>query len=140
MEIGSIPDISWSRVKLTPDLSFCHNLCYKCPNGSWEPILDICISIAFQWYKKLFDARCFDHCNRSLKVRESTGTPTSRSGSSLGSVSLHPHTLSHSSWPTSLHAFALIVNLRLGLRQFRPLLMAGGVSNSHCKRFQCHFM
>ncbi len=24
---------------LTPSLSFCHNLCYKCPNGSCKPIL-----------------------------------------------------------------------------------------------------
>jgi hypothetical protein len=38
-------------VSLTPDLSFCHNLCYICPNGSCESIFDIYISIAFQWYK-----------------------------------------------------------------------------------------
>jgi hypothetical protein len=31
-------------------LSFCHNLCCKCPNASCEPIFDICTSIAFQWY------------------------------------------------------------------------------------------
>ncbi len=30
---------------LTPNLSFCHNLCYKCPNGSCEPILNIYTSI-----------------------------------------------------------------------------------------------
>jgi hypothetical protein len=28
-------------VNLTPGLSFGHNLCFKCPNGSYEPILDI---------------------------------------------------------------------------------------------------
>ncbi len=28
-------------VTLIPGLSFCHNLCYRCPNGSCEPILDI---------------------------------------------------------------------------------------------------
>jgi len=38
-------------VSLTPNLSFCHNLCCKCPNGSCEPILDIYTSIAFRWYK-----------------------------------------------------------------------------------------
>jgi hypothetical protein len=53
---------------LTPDLSFCHNLCYRCPNGSCKPILNIYTSIAFQWYKKLLNAKCFDLCNRSLKV------------------------------------------------------------------------
>ncbi len=30
---------------LTPGLSFGYNLCFRCPNGSYEPILDIYISI-----------------------------------------------------------------------------------------------
>jgi hypothetical protein len=34
--------------KLTPDLSFAHNLCFRCPNEPCEPILDIYTSIAFQ--------------------------------------------------------------------------------------------
>jgi len=34
-------------VSLTPNLSFCNNLCYKCPNGSYEPIFDIYTLIAF---------------------------------------------------------------------------------------------
>jgi hypothetical protein len=34
-------------------LSFGHNLCFKYPNGSCEPILDIYIPRAFQQYKKL---------------------------------------------------------------------------------------
>jgi hypothetical protein len=34
-------------VNLTPDLSFGHNLCFRCPNGSCEPILNIYVSIAF---------------------------------------------------------------------------------------------
>jgi hypothetical protein len=41
----------------------------------------------------------------------------SQNGSSLGSVSLHPHTLSHSSWPTPLQAFALVMSPRLRLWQ-----------------------
>jgi hypothetical protein len=89
-------------ISLTPGLSFCHNLCYKCPNGSCELILDIYTSIYFQWYKKLFNARCFDLCDYSLKVQESTRTPTPQNGSSLGSASLHPHILSHSSWAAPL--------------------------------------
>jgi hypothetical protein len=36
---------------LTPGLSFCHNLCCRCPNGSCKPIFNIYILIAFQWYK-----------------------------------------------------------------------------------------
>jgi len=33
---------------LIPGLSFGHNLCLRCPNGSCEPILNIYVSIAFQ--------------------------------------------------------------------------------------------
>jgi hypothetical protein len=33
---------------LTPSLSFGHNLCFKCPNESYEHILDIYVSINFQ--------------------------------------------------------------------------------------------
>jgi len=34
-------------VNLTPGLSFDHNLCFRCSNGSCEPILDIYVSIFF---------------------------------------------------------------------------------------------
>jgi hypothetical protein len=40
---------------LTLELSFGHNLCFKCPNGSCEPILDIYVLRDFQRYKELFD-------------------------------------------------------------------------------------
>ncbi len=33
---------------LSPGLSFAHNLCFRCLNEPWEPILDIFILIAFQ--------------------------------------------------------------------------------------------
>jgi hypothetical protein len=36
---------------LTPDLSFGHNLWFKYSKESCEPILDIYVSKAFQWYK-----------------------------------------------------------------------------------------
>jgi hypothetical protein len=65
---------------LTPDLSFGHNLCLKYLNESCEPILDIYISTAFQWYKELFNPLGFDPCNRPLKIRESTRTPTPKVG------------------------------------------------------------
>jgi hypothetical protein len=35
-------------VNLTPGPSFAHNLCFRCPNGQCEPILDIYASINFQ--------------------------------------------------------------------------------------------
>jgi hypothetical protein len=76
------------------DLSFGHNLCFRCPNGSCEPILDIYVSIAFQWYKELFKATRFDPCNRSLKIQESIGTPTPKMRIHLG-VWVFIFTLSH---------------------------------------------
>jgi hypothetical protein len=64
-------------VSLTLGLSFDHNLCYKCPNGSCEAILDIHTSRPFQRYKKHFNARCADPCNRALSFWESRRTPKS---------------------------------------------------------------
>jgi hypothetical protein len=61
---------------LIPDLSFDHNLCFKCPNGSCEPILDIYVLKTFQWYKELLNPMSFDPCNHPLKVWESIVTPT----------------------------------------------------------------
>jgi hypothetical protein len=78
---------------LTPGLSFAHNLCFRRPNEPCEPILDIYTSIAFQWYKELFDARNFDPCNRVLKIWESFRDSNSQHGSSLGSVKAHSLTL-----------------------------------------------
>jgi len=48
---------------LTPDPSFDHNLCCRCPNGSCEAIFDIYTSRIFQRYKEHLKARCFDLWN-----------------------------------------------------------------------------
>jgi hypothetical protein len=56
---------------LTPDPSFAHNLCCRCPNGPREAILDIYTSRPFQHYKEHFKARCFDPCNQTLSFQES---------------------------------------------------------------------
>ncbi len=94
-------------VNLTFVFSFNHNLCFKCPNGSCEPILDIYVSINFQWSKDLFNVMGFDHCNRSLKIEESIGTPTPKMGAHLG-VWVFILTLSHTPfWPASLQALSL---------------------------------
>ncbi len=69
---------------LTPGLSFGHNLCFKCPNGSCEPILDIYVSISFQWYKKLFNPMSFSPCNRFMNIWKSIGTPTAKVETPLG--------------------------------------------------------
>jgi len=62
---------------LTPGLSFDHNLCCRCLNGSCEAIFDIYTSRPFQQYKELLKARCFDLWNWALKLRESRRTPSS---------------------------------------------------------------
>ncbi len=82
---------------LTPSLSFGHNLCFKCPNGSCEPILDIYVLKAFQWCRELFDQIGFDPWNCSLKIWESIGTPTPKMGAHLGVYrGSFPHILLHS--------------------------------------------
>jgi hypothetical protein len=62
---------------LTPGPSFDHNLSCRCPNGSYEAILDIYTSRPFQRYKERLNARCFDPCNYALSFRESRRTPKS---------------------------------------------------------------
>ncbi len=68
---------------LTPS-SFGHNLCFRYPNKSCNPILNIYVSIFFQWYKELFNPMGFDPCNFPLKIQESIGTPTPKMGVQLG--------------------------------------------------------
>jgi hypothetical protein len=45
---------------LTSDLFFGHNLCFKCLNGSCEPILYIYTPRDFRWYKELLNPMGFD--------------------------------------------------------------------------------
>jgi hypothetical protein len=123
---------------LTPDLSFGHNLCFRCPNGQCEAILDINDSIAFQWYKeKILEVGSFDPCNCSLKFWESTRTPTLIWGVALGvwgpipSHFLHSREyavwLSVSSWPATLQPhFALIVSPKLRLRHMNLVWKGNG--------------
>jgi hypothetical protein len=103
-------------VSLTPDLSFDHNLCFKCPNGSCEPILNIYIPRAFHWHKKLYEPMGFDPWNRALKIWESIWDSNSHNGSSLGSVKVHS---SH-----SLHSREHVMrlpSLPLGPQPCKPL-------------------
>jgi len=79
---------------LTPGPSFGHNLCFKCPNGQCEPIIDIYVLRALQWYKKLFKPLSFDPCNRPLNIQKFTRTPTPNVELSWG-VRVHSLTPSH---------------------------------------------
>jgi hypothetical protein len=90
---------------LIPDLSFDHNLYFKCPNGWCKPILDIYISIVFQWYKEFFEPMGFDPYNYALKIQESIGTPTLTMEFAWECEGSFPHTLWHS------RVFLLVHNL-----------------------------
>jgi hypothetical protein len=81
---------------LTLDLSFGHNLCFKCPNGSHKTILNIYVPRAFQWYKEIFNPMGFGPFNFSLKIQKSTNTPTPKMGAHLVCEGSFSHTLLHS--------------------------------------------
>jgi hypothetical protein len=120
--------LGWFLTFSGPSLSFGYHLCFKCLNGQCEPILDIYVSIAFQWYKDFFKPMGFDPYNHTLKVWESILDSDSQHGSSLGNVRVHsltffalleacdviPRSLS---WPATLQPLALVTSPKLGLRQ-----------------------
>jgi hypothetical protein len=68
----------------TFNLSFGHNLCFRCLNGSREPILDMYVPKAFQWYKENFNPLGFDSCNHSMNIQEFTKNPTPKVKAPLG--------------------------------------------------------
>jgi hypothetical protein len=73
---------------LNPGPSFDHNLCCRCPNGSYKAILDIYTSRPFQQYKNHINVRCFDPYNRALSFWESRMTPKSH----IRECEWRPHT------------------------------------------------
>jgi hypothetical protein len=127
---------------LTLDLFLGHNLCFRCPNGQCEPIFHIYVSIAFQWYKELFETTSFDPCNCALKIWESIWDSNSQHGNSLGSVRVHSLTLfalpkacdvtlGSLSWPATLQPLALVANPRLGLRHQWWVYMKNHANNQN---------
>jgi hypothetical protein len=113
---------------LTPDPSFGHYLCFKCPNEQCEPILNIYVLRAFQWYKKRHKPLSFDSSITFLKFRESPRTPSPKVGIALGVWGFTP-----SHFPTlpgicdvtpglllgphPCNPFALVASPKLGLWQ-----------------------
>jgi hypothetical protein len=61
-----------------------YNLCFNHSNKSCEPILDIYIPRAFQWFKDFDNLIGFDPYNCFLKIRESIWTLTPKVGAHLG--------------------------------------------------------
>jgi hypothetical protein len=66
---------------LTPDPSFYHNLCWKCPNGSCEAIFDIYTSISFQWHEERLKARCLTPAIKLWSFKSPRGLPSPHFGS-----------------------------------------------------------
>ncbi len=113
---------------LTSSPFYGHNLWFKCPNGSCEPILNIYGPRTIQWYKELISLMGFEPCNCSLKIWESIATPTLKMGAHLGVWGFVPSrspalpgawnvTLGLPSWPAPLQALVLVASSRLGLWQ-----------------------
>ncbi len=102
---------------LTFNLSFGHNLCFKCPNGSCKFILDIYVSKVFQWQKKIFNPMGFDPCNCLLNIWESIGILPPKMGVHLEMWKFIP---SHSfAFPG---AWNVTPRVPLGLQPCKPLL------------------
>ncbi len=121
-------------VNSTPNPSFGHNLCFRCPNGSCKPILDIYVSRAFLWYNERLNPMGFDPCNRSLKIWEFTETLIPKVGASLGVWGFIPShsptllgawdvTLGLLFWPAPLQALVLVVNPRVGLWHYVAMMV-----------------
>ncbi len=112
----------------TPEPSFGHNLRFRRSNEQCEPILDIYDSRAFHWYKDRHKPLRFYPSNRSLKFRESTGTPSPKAGVALGVWGFTPShfptlpgvpdvTPGLPFGPHPYNPFALVASPKLGLRQ-----------------------
>jgi hypothetical protein len=120
---------------LTPGPSFGHNLCFKYPKGSCEPILNIYIPRYFQWYEELFNPISFGPWNCPMKIWDSIKTLTPKVGAHLGVWGFIPShfptilgawnvTPRLHSWLAPLQALVLVVSPKLGLRHpFTPKAM-----------------
>jgi len=110
---------------LTPDPSFGHNLCFRCPNEQCEPILNIYVPRVLQWYKERHKPLSFDPWNCSLKFLEFIGTPSPKVGVALGVWGFtFLHSQEYVMWLsgfllacTLATPFALVASPKLGLRQ-----------------------
>jgi len=80
---------------LIPDPSFGYNLCFRCPNEQWEPIWDIYVLKAFQWYKLQHKPLRFGPWNCSMKFWECTGVHLPKWELPWECEGSLPHTPSH---------------------------------------------
>jgi hypothetical protein len=98
---------------LTPKLSFGHNLCFRCSNGSCEPILDIYVQEIFNDIRNTSIQWVLAPAIVFWRFKSPFGTPTPTMGVHLGVWRLTPShpfalprardvTLGLASWPATL--------------------------------------
>ncbi len=123
-----------SNWQFNANLSFGHNLCFRYPNGSCDPILNIYVQRSFQWYKKIFNPISIDPWNCFIKIRKSIKIPTPKVGVHLGVWRFIPShfprllrawdvTPRLPFWLTPLQAFALVTNPSLRCNNIKPVWM-----------------
>ncbi len=116
--------LSWFLIS-----SFGHNLCFRCSNKQCDPILNIYVPRAFQWYKERYKSFSFDPWNRSLKFWDSIGTPFPKVGVALGVWGFIPSHFSTlpkvcdvtpmlSLGPRPCNPLVLVASPKLGLRHW----------------------
>jgi hypothetical protein len=98
-----------------PDRSFGHNLCFRCWIEQCEPILDIYVLRAFQWYKEHHKPLSFDPWNYFLTFLESTGTPFLKV-----KVALEVWGFTPSHFPTLPRVCDVTPGLPLGSQPYNP--------------------
>ncbi len=119
---------------LIPGLSFGHNLCFRCPNGSCKPISNIYIPSA-SMIQGMSQSNEFWPLQSPSKELGICWDSNSQNGSSLGSVKVHSLTLfcihesmkcdsRAQSWLAPLQTFTLVMSPRLRLRQLGARLRA----------------
>jgi len=108
---------------LTPSPSFGHNLCFKWPNDSCKPTLDIYVPRVFLIIQGIFQSNEFWPLQSPLKIRKSIETTTPKVGAHLGVWGFIPShfpkllgtwnvTLGFHFWLAPLQALILVTCLR----------------------------
>jgi hypothetical protein len=87
---------------LTLGPSFRHNLCFKCSNVSYKPILDIYIPRAFQWYKEILNPIVLAPAIIPWRFKGPLGLQLSKLGVHLGVWRFNSHTFPYSQPPKSM--------------------------------------
>ncbi len=113
-------------------------------SGSCEPISNIFVPEAFQWYKIHLNSMSFDTCTCSLKIWKSIRTPTPNMGVHLGVWEFFPshslHSQEHEMGLSSLVLARTLASLCLGREpkaRVATTMVYGVVFNSNLDALSC---